>query len=169
MVERAFLLLGSNLEPEIHLPRAARGLARLGMIRKVSRVYQSPPLARPGQRDFLNGAVLLETDLDLSPLWEGLRALEAELGRVRGADKHAPRTIDIDLCLFGTRIEREPVVIPAPDLLEHVHVAVPIAELDPGFPHPLTGEALGAIAARLARGAEPRERDDVSLKTDPAA
>ena len=169
MVERAFLLLGSNLEPEIHLPKAARGLARFGMIRKVSRVYQSPPVARHGQPDFLNGAVLLETDLDVSPLWDGLRALEAELGRVRGADKHAPRTIDIDLCLFGARIAREPVVIPATDLLEQVHVAVPIAELDPGFPHPLTGEALGAIAARLARGAELRRRDDVSLKTDPAA
>jgi len=60
-------------------------------------------------------------------------------------------------------------VIPATDLLEQVHVAVPIAELDPGFPHPLTGEALGAIAARLARGAELRRRDDVSLQTDPAA
>ena len=112
---------------------------------------------------------MLETVLDLSSLWEGLRALEAELGRVRGADRHAARTIDIDLCLFGSRIERGPIVIPSAELVEHAHVAVPISELDTGFPHPLTGEALGAIAARLSRGEGIRRRDDVSLGTDVAA
>ena len=169
LVERAFLLLGSNLEPEIHLPKAARGLARFGRIGKISQVYQSRPVARPGQPDFLNGGVLLETDLDLLTLSDHLRALEAELGRVRGADKHAARTIDIDICLFGARIEREPVLIPAAELVEHAHVAVPIAELDPGFPHPITGEALGSIAARLAHGAQLRQRDNVSLAADSAA
>lgn len=169
MAERAFLLLGSNLQPEIHLRKAAAGLARSGTIRKVSQVYQSPPLARPGQPDFLNGAVLLETGLDLLSLRDTLRALETELGRVRGPDPHAARSIDIDLCLFGARIEREPIEIPAADLLEHAHVAVPISELDPEFPHPLTGELLGAIAARLARGAGLRRRDDVSLTADRAA
>jgi 2-amino-4-hydroxy-6-hydroxymethyldihydropteridine diphosphokinase len=169
LVERAFLLLGSNLEPEIHLPKAARELARFGRIGKVSRVYQSRPVARPGQPDFLNGGVLLETNLDLFFLSDHLRSLEAELGRVRGADKHAARTIDIDICLFGARIDAEPVVIPAAELVEHAHVAVPIAELDPGFPHPITGETLGSIAARLARNAQLRRRDDVSLKADPDA
>jgi 2-amino-4-hydroxy-6-hydroxymethyldihydropteridine diphosphokinase len=166
LAERAFLLLGSNLEPEIYLPRAARDLTRFGTIRKVSQVYESPPVARPGQPDFLNGGVLLETGLDLSTLWDGLRALEAELGRVRGSDKHASRTIDIDLCLFGSRIERGPIVIPSAELVEHAHVAVPIAELDPGFSHPLTGETLGAIAARLSRGGGIWPRGDVSLGAD---
>lgn len=169
MVERAFLLLGSNVEPEIHIPKAAHGIARFGRIGVVSQVYQSRPVARPGQPDFLNGGVLLETDMDLLTLSDHLRALEVELGRVRRADKHAARTIDIDICLFGSRIEREPVVIPAAELVEHAHVAVPIAELDPAFPHPITGEALGSIAGRLARGAQLRQRDDVSLAAGPAA
>ena len=169
MAERAFLLLGSNLEPEIYLPRAARDLTRFGTIPKVSQVYQSSPVARPAQPDFLNAGVLLETVLDLSSLWDGLRALEAELGRVRGADPHAARTIDIDLCLFGSRIARGQIVIPSAEILEHAHVAVPISELDPGFTHPLTGETLGAIAARLSRGEGIRRREDVSLEADAAA
>lgn len=161
--ERAFVLLGSNLEPESNLPRAVAGLARLGQIRRVSSVYQSPPVARPDQPNFLNAAVLLETEHDPPALQRALRQLEAELGRVRGRDKHEPRTIDLDLCLYGSRIDTGSVPLPDPDLLEHAHAAAPIAELDPEFRHPVTGEPLGHIARRLRKGATLTRRDDVRL------
>lgn len=163
MPERAFVLLGSNLDPEAHLPRAVAGLAQLGRILRVSSVYQSPPVAREDQPDFLNAAVLLETEHEPPGLRRGLRQLEAELGRVRRRDKHAARTIDLDLCLYGNRIESGSVTLPDPDLLEYAHAAAPIAELDPAFRHPLTGEPLGDIARRLMEGTSLTRRDDIRL------
>ena len=166
--ERAFVLLGSNLDPESNLPRAVAGLARLGQIRRVSRVYQSSPVARPDQPDFLNAAVLLETEHDPPALQRALRRLESELGRVRGRDKHEARTIDLDLCLFGSRIESGSVTLPDPDLLEHAYTAAPIAELDPDFRHPVTGEPMGDIARRLRKGADLTRRDDIHLPGETA-
>jgi 7,8-dihydro-6-hydroxymethylpterin-pyrophosphokinase len=79
-----------------------------------------------------------------------LRRLEREMGRVRTSDKYAPRTIDLDLCLLGAQIIEEPgFTLPHPHLTDQAHVAVPIAELLPAFRHPVTGETLGAIAARV--------------------
>ncbi|MGH2606011.1 MAG: 2-amino-4-hydroxy-6-hydroxymethyldihydropteridine diphosphokinase [Anaerolineales bacterium] len=163
MPERAFVLLGSNLDPESNLLRAVAGLARLGEIRRVSSVYQSPPVARPGQPDFLNAAVLLETEHDPPALQRALRDLEAELGRVRGSDKHEARTIDLDLCLYGSRIDTGSMTLPDPDLLEHAYAAAPIAELDPAFRHPVTGEPMGQIARRLREEADLTRRDDIRL------
>lgn len=161
--ERAFVLLGSNLDPEVNLPRAVAALARLGRILGVSSVYQSPPSARPEQPDFLNAAVLLETGLEPAALQRALRNTEAELGRVRRSDRHAARPIDLDLVLYGSRIEAGPVTLPDPDLLEHAYAAAPIAELDPEFLHPVVGEALSRIAGRLTKDATLKRREDVRL------
>ena len=89
--------------------------------------------------------------------------IEAELGRKRTADKSAPRTIDIDLALYDDRNgEYSGKRIPHPDILLRAHAAVPLAELSPQKVHPLTGEALQTIAARL-RHAQIRRREDVRL------
>jgi 2-amino-4-hydroxy-6-hydroxymethyldihydropteridine diphosphokinase len=163
MVEPAFLLLGSNREPERHLRQAIAGLRELGRIERTSQVYQSPAFARPEQPDYLNAAVLIQTELDPFALRESLRKLEAELGRVRGPDKYAARTIDLDLCLLGSRIVSGEMELPDPHLLDWAHVAVPVAELDPDFLHPVTGEPLAEIATRLAQGAGLKARPEISL------
>jgi 2-amino-4-hydroxy-6-hydroxymethyldihydropteridine diphosphokinase len=158
----AFISLGSNIEPEIHLPRAIIALAALGRVVEVSNVYQNPALSSSPQADFLNAAALLETDLQPLEIRRILRGIEAVLGRVRSEDKYAPRTIDLDLCLFGDlEIESENVTLPDPELLSRAYLAIPMAELAPDFPHPVTHEPLAKIAARLRRGANLNQRPDV--------
>lgn len=165
MVELAFIALGSNIKPVAHLPRAIARLTTLGSLVATSRVYQNPAIAPEPQPDYLNAAALLETDLQPLALRERLRTLEASLGRVRSADPCAPRTIDLDLCLYGSHILAHPLLeIPDPDILTRPHLAVTLAELMPDFVHPQTGETLAAIAERLRPQGDLTLREDVDLR-----
>lgn len=162
MRKRAFISLGSNIEPEDYLPKAIQKLKRLGEIITVSGVYQNPAIGRPEQGDFLNAAVLLLTELQALELRAELRAIEAELGRVRTEDKYTARTVDLDICLYEGLIHQSPDFnLPDPDILERPHLAVPLADLDPGFEHPITGEPLDVIAKRLRSSAELTPREDI--------
>lgn len=148
--ERAFLSLGSNLEPESNLPRAALGLLSLGRVLAVSEVYRNPAVGPTPGPDFLNAAVLLETAFSPHDLRTELRSLEARLGRLRTADKYAPRLIDIDLVLYGDRVIRDAEwELPDPELISLPHLVIPLAELDPNHKHPVTGERLSSIASRI--------------------
>ncbi len=161
--EWAFVSIGSNIEPEKHIPLAIQQLYQIGDLLKISNVYQNPPVGRPEQNDFLNAAVLLETKLNIHSIRSCLREIEADLGRIRTEDKFAARTIDLDLCLLGDRvISSDEIALPDPDLLDKPHLAIPMAELAPDFPHPLTGESLQTIADRLKDEAELTLREDVS-------
>lgn len=164
MPEQAFIALGSNIQPEEHLPRAVAHLGEVGCVVAVSSVYQNPAVGPTSQPDYLNAAVLVETELPPVEVRRRLRAIERELGRVRTADKDAPRTIDLDLVFFGSHVlEEAGLTIPDPKILSRAHLAVPLAEVSPAFRHPLTGETLQAIAARLRPGARMEARPDVVL------
>src|SRR5262245_11570250 len=95
----AYLALGSNIRPAENLRESVRMLAKFGTIRRVSRVWESPPVDGAVQPCYLNAAVLLETRLTARALrLEAIASVEAALGRVRvPGDKYAPRTIDIDI------------------------------------------------------------------------
>jgi 2-amino-4-hydroxy-6-hydroxymethyldihydropteridine diphosphokinase len=113
----------------------------------------------PGQPEFANAAALLYWSGDPSALRERLRSLEAALGRSRGVDRYAPRTIDLDLVFHGTGVyETEGLRLPDPDLAHQAYLAVPAAEVAPAWVHPDTGETLQEIAARLLAGLAERER-----------
>ncbi len=108
---------------------------------------------------FLNAALLIRTPLSAEDLKAGpLREVERGLGRVRTADKNAPRTIDLDIALYNYDVlDVGGRHVPAPDLLTRAHIAVPLADLAPYYVHPETGETLEEIAARLlAEGIVPR-------------
>ncbi len=150
MTEKAFISLGSNIDPEKNLPLAMRSLGVIGEILAVSTVYQNPAIGSTPQPDFLNAAVLIATQLEPLEIRARLREIEAEMGRVRSEDKYAPREIDLDLCLLGEMVLESPeLTLPDPNLLERPHLIVPLAELEPEFRHPVTGEILGRIAERL--------------------
>jgi len=164
---RAYLSLGSNIDPESNLPAAVRELSIFGEILAVSRVWESAPVGFTEQPNFLNAAVLLETTLSADQVWtKVIPSVERRLDRVRDpANKNAPRTIDVDLSLFdqevlnvGTRF------LPDPEILNRAFVALPLAELDPQYVHPTAGRLLGEIAKELASTQPLRLRTDVYLR-----
>jgi 2-amino-4-hydroxy-6-hydroxymethyldihydropteridine diphosphokinase len=162
----AYLSLGSNIEPERHLPSAVAHLAQFGHVRSVSTVWETPPLGFSDQPVFLNAAVLLETNLSAQTLsQEAIPAVEAALGRVRSENKNAPRTIDIDIMLFNRDIiQLDRRHIPDPEVLERPFVAIPLAEIAPDYVHPEIGQTLCQIAGRFDPAATGmRRRDDVTL------
>jgi len=157
--ERALIALGSNVEPARHLPAAVAALRERAPVERVSSAWATAPVGPAGQPPFLNAAVLLTTELPPERLRdELLHGIERELGRVRSENRYAPRTIDLDLAVYGGRRlrlgDRE---IPDPDLLREAFLAVPAAEVAPDWVHPVTGETLATIAARLV-AAVPEDR-----------
>ncbi|NJN82457.1 MAG: 2-amino-4-hydroxy-6-hydroxymethyldihydropteridine diphosphokinase [Caldilineaceae bacterium] len=95
---------------------------------------------------------MVETNLTAGELRQVLRSVEAGLGRVRSADKFAPRTIDLDITLFGQEIlNLDGSQIPDVDIVRYAHVATPIAELCPLWRHPQTGQTLSQIAENLGK------------------
>ena len=158
---RVFVALGSNIRPEFNLREAVRRLASRCTVHALSPVYETAPVGKPDQPNFLNAAVLIETERDAAALkQEVLQVVESELGRVRTADKNAPRTIDLDITLFNEQvIEVAGRHIPDPDLLRYAHIAVPIADLAPGYRHPETGQTLCQIAEGLSHAGLRRRWD----------
>jgi len=162
----AYLSLGSNIEPERHLPMAVAHLAHWGRVRAVSTVWETTPVGFADQPHFLNAVVLLETTLSAQTLREeAITSIEAALGRVRTENKNAPRTIDIDIMLFNRdvlQVGRRH--IPDPEVLERPFVAVPLAEIAPDYVHPETGQTLQTISRQFdPTTAGMRRRNDVIL------
>jgi 2-amino-4-hydroxy-6-hydroxymethyldihydropteridine diphosphokinase len=148
--EKAYIALGSNIDPEQNIIRAAQALKALGTILATSRVYRNEAIAPQPQPEYLNAAVLLLTDLTPERLRLDLRDIETEFGRVRTEDKYAPRTIDLDLCLYGSLVlNTERLTLPDPEITTRAHLAVTLAELNPDYLLPNTDESLSSIAVRL--------------------
>jgi 2-amino-4-hydroxy-6-hydroxymethyldihydropteridine diphosphokinase len=145
----AFVGIGSNLgEREINLGRALELLsAEDGIeVSAVSEIRETEPVGPVEQGPFLNGAARLETSLAPRELLERLLAVENRLGRVR-TERWGPRTIDLDLLLYGNeRIDEPGLTVPHPRLHERRFVLEPLADLDPTLEIP----AKGSVSALLA-------------------
>lgn len=154
-MNHVFVALGSNIDSERYLREAVRRLAVCCRLVAVSPVYETTPVGNIEQPNFLNAAALVETDLTAAELKARvLQVIEGELGRVRTEDKNAPRTIDLDIVLFGEQVlDLGPRHIPDPDIVRYPHIAVPLADLAPTMRHPEDGRTLQEIAWSLpARG-----------------
>lgn len=150
MKRRALIALGSNIDPERNLPAAAARLAAHPDLRVLaaSGVYESPSLGRPGDPRFHNAALAVETVLEPPALRAELRRIEAEMGRVRGEDRYAPRPIDLDLAVYERFAgEVEGTVVPDPEIPRRAFLALPLAEVAPGWWDPALGRSLAEIAA----------------------
>lgn len=164
---RAFIELGSNVDAEKNLPRAAAALRRLGEITAVSEVYATKPYGPTDQPDFLNAAVELRTEMAPHALRRALRELEAELGRARGGDRYTPRPIDLDLCLYDELVlENDELTLPHPDVSERAYLARSLADLDPELRHPSSGETMAELAARLEPHARYQVRADLRAQLE---
>ncbi|MCJ7533131.1 MAG: 2-amino-4-hydroxy-6-hydroxymethyldihydropteridine diphosphokinase [Anaerolineales bacterium] len=150
-MQRVFIALGSNINSEYNMRAAIRRLSGRCHLLDVSPVYQTLPVGKTDQPNFLNAVALIETDLTATELkTKLLHDIEQELGRIRSADKHAARTIDLDITLFGDQVlDLGHRHIPDPDLLKYAHIALPLADIAPQQRHPETGQTLLEIAQQL--------------------
>jgi 2-amino-4-hydroxy-6-hydroxymethyldihydropteridine diphosphokinase len=148
-VHRAYLSLGSNIEPERHL-RAAIGelRARFGDV-LVSPAYRSAAVGFDGP-DFVNLAVAIDTDLDPLVLDAWLHALEDRHGRRRDVPRYASRTLDVDIVLFDDLVLDGPghLRIPRPELREPF-VLKPLADIAPDVRDPVGGSTLAGLLRAL--------------------
>ena len=153
-MNRALVMLGSNINSEYNMREAVRRLALHCRLVAVSPVYETAPVGKTDQPNFLNAAASIETDLAAAELKARvLRAIEQELGRVRTEDKNAPRTIDLDIAIFaGQDSESGSEESWDPDILTYAHLAVPLADIAPHRRHPGTGQTLQEIAQTLGPG-----------------
>jgi 2-amino-4-hydroxy-6-hydroxymethyldihydropteridine diphosphokinase len=149
----AYVGLGSNLdEPRVQVERALGALAGLPGSRLLlrSRLYGSRPLGPVPQPDYVNAVAGLLTTLDAETFFVELRALEARLGRVRSSRRWGPRTIDLDLLVFGAeRRDAGELTLPHPGIVERNFVLYPLAEIAPDLTIPGRGR-VRELAARVS-------------------
>jgi 2-amino-4-hydroxy-6-hydroxymethyldihydropteridine diphosphokinase len=139
---QACLLLGSNIAPERNLPKAIQLLGLHAEIASTSMIWETPAVGSDGP-NFLNLALLVQTDLEPDQFKAAvIRPVEAYLGRVRTADKFAPRPIDIDIVAWDCKVTD-------PDVWRYAHAAVPVSEVLPCDTVSDSGEPLAKAAQRL--------------------
>ena len=148
---RSFVGLGANLEdPRRQIERALELLAAedgVDLI-AVSALRETDPVGYDDQPRFLNGAAELQTSLSARELLERLLAIEQRLGRIRGGGpRFGPRTIDLDLLLYGdASIDEKGLQIPHPRLHERRFALEPLADLDPSLEIPGRGPVQALLA-----------------------
>jgi 2-amino-4-hydroxy-6-hydroxymethyldihydropteridine diphosphokinase len=142
VLHTACLSLGSNIEPASNLVRAVQLLRTAGTVERLSSVWETPSVGTDGPH-FLNAALIYHTSHAVEALKnQVLRPIEDQLGRVRSADKNAPRPIDLDIILFDQHILD-------PELWSQLYLAGPIAQLWPDLPNPAGGRSLKETAREL--------------------
>lgn len=109
MKNNAIIALGSNIDPEYNIPYALKALDEKMRILEMSEFIYTKPLIYENQSDFLNGAVLVETDLQDREIVHILKDIEDEMKRDRTAPKSGPRNIDLDLVVYHGKIIDEDV------------------------------------------------------------
>ena len=150
-MSRAYVGIGSNLgkprdtiDAALRLLRAEDGIELVA----VSSLRETAPVGYKHQPRFLNGAAAIETQLPPRELLERLLAIEARLGRVRGeGPRFGPRTIDLDLLVYGDgKVDEPGLTVPHPRLAERRFALEPLAELDPALEIPGHGPVQALLA-----------------------
>jgi 2-amino-4-hydroxy-6-hydroxymethyldihydropteridine diphosphokinase len=156
-----YVALGANLgDRRANLAQALRLLPPAARVEAVSALYESSPQPPSPPPDYLNAACRITTQLSPGDLLRHLKQIEQAMGR-QSVERWAPRPIDLDIVLYDDLVlESETLVVPHPRLGERNFVLQPLLDLDPDLTHPVTGERLDAMLARvgtagLTRIAEP--------------
>ncbi len=151
LVQPVFLLLGSNINKEHNMQKALTLIAQQVPILKQSHVYLTDFVGANNQPPCLNQAVEIRTALSVEALKQSLIIpIETECGRIKDpSNKHAPRTMDIDICLVGDHVINEAgFCIPDPNLERFRFTLEPITEIAPNFIHPTVNLPLKTLLAQ---------------------
>lgn len=150
---RAFISIGSNIDPAYNVQEAIRRLCSVERIIDISTVYRTPAEGRPEQPPYYNCVVTVETSKPPTGLkFLVLRRIEQELGRTRGADKFASRTIDLDLIWYDNLVMTGPdLILPDPQIPERPFLAVPLCEVAPDLVFPQSSMRICDVTARMRR------------------
>jgi len=148
-----YLSLGSNLgNREQNLKEAVRRASTLGRVVAVSSFYETEPVEVTDQPWFLNCVLALETTAEPAQLMRELLRIEHEMGRQRVLKK-GPRSIDIDILLFGDDVVNTPeLTIPHPEMARRRFVLEPLAEIAPELLHPISQKTVVQLLAELPPG-----------------
>lgn len=150
----AYIALGSNqASPLEQVSSALDALAAIPQSRMVatSSFYRTPPLGPQDQPDYLNAAVILDTDLSAEALLDHTQRIELEQGRVRKEERWGPRTLDLDIMLFGDRvIHTDRLTVPHYDMKNRAFMLVPLLEIAPECRFP-DGQSAAEILAGLTQ------------------
>ena len=146
-----YLGLGSNLgDRGDNLRRALNAIGTFAVIEAVSRVYESEPVDYLDQPDFWNLVARVRTSLEPAALFARLKQIETDIGRTPSF-RNAPRLIDVDILTYDQLVlDTLALEIPHPRMRERAFVLYPLAELEPGFKHPATGELLSTLLEQPA-------------------
>ena len=146
---------GSNVAPLANLRRALEALARHYPALRASAAYRNRAVGFEGE-DFINLVVGFDADDDVHTVIAHLHEAEALCGRARHAPKWAPRSMDLDILLFGDRVCDEPgLVLPRPDLVRRAYMLGPAAEVAPDTVHPTLGVTLADLWRNFAQPEHP--------------
>ncbi|MFQ5634244.1 MAG: 2-amino-4-hydroxy-6-hydroxymethyldihydropteridine diphosphokinase [Gammaproteobacteria bacterium] len=146
---RAFVSVGSNIEPVSHLRFALQELERKFAPLSMSSVYRTRAIGFAGD-DFLNLVVSFEAANSVDDLLGELDRIESSAGRDRQGDRFGSRTLDLDLLMYADRVIDSPQLqLPRPDIMKYAFVLAPLAELAPDLVHPLAGARMEDLWERL--------------------
>jgi 2-amino-4-hydroxy-6-hydroxymethyldihydropteridine diphosphokinase len=150
---RVFVAAGSNVQPEQNLARACAEIAGSWPDAQFSRAYRNAAVGFDGP-DFINLVVGFSTHQSIDVVIARLREIETLCGRPRNAPKWASRAMDLDVLLFGGRIERTAeYTLPRPDLLKRPYMLGPLAEIAPDVMHPTANKTIGVLWQEFDRAA----------------
>ncbi|HVP20653.1 MAG TPA: 2-amino-4-hydroxy-6-hydroxymethyldihydropteridine diphosphokinase [Anaerolineaceae bacterium] len=153
----AYLLMGSNIDPVQNTRQALALLRARVRIVEMSNAWETPSFGSPGP-NYINLAIHIETDCDAKELkTDVIRDIERNLGRVRTADKNAPRTIDIDLIIFNDELLVNAIWV-------HPHIMLPMAELIPDLRRPQDGIKLCEISQSTQHSTLAVRRADLDFR-----
>ncbi len=166
MINCCFIGVGANLnQPKQQALSAIEALRQLPQSRLLaaSSLFSSKPLGPADQPDYINAVVKLETTLAAESLLNELQAIEQAQGRQRKAERWGPRTLDLDILLFGNQnIQTERLTVPHYHMTEREFVLYPLAEIQPDLVLP-DGTQLQALLARCPRNGLTQLKDSSSL------